>query len=268
VGPEEEIEDTVRSFLRLCKDNAWRVAFCQVLPDLLPFYARVGFAVLKIGEVAVVDLSQFATQTVERREFRRARRRFRQLGYTVIRHLPPHSPALLEVVQQVSDEWLALPGRRERGFTLGRFERSYLGETPLVALHDATGRLVTFANEVPAYRPGEATIDLMRHRLEIPHGAMDYLLMELMLLLRSEGYQAFNLGLAPFAGVGDRPGATLQEYALHQLFEHLNRYFSYKGLRHYKAKFKPAWESRFLVYQGGPPGLVQTALALARASEG
>lgn len=48
----------------------------------------------------------------------------------------------------------------------------------------------------------------------------------------------------------------------------LNRYFSYKGLRHYKAKFEPAWEPRFLVYQGGPPGLVQTALALARATEG
>lgn len=268
VGPGEEVEDTVRSFLRLCKDNAWRVAFYQVLPDLLPLYARFGFAVLKIGEVAVVDLDQFATQTVERREFRRARRQFREIGYRVIRHLPPHAPALLDVVQQVSDEWLALPGRRERRFTLGRLERSYVGETSLVGLHTATGSLVAFVNEVPAYRPGEATIDLMRHRLEIPHGGMDYLLMELLLLLRGEGYHTFNLGLAPFAGVGDRPGATLQERGLHQLFEHLNRYFSYKGLRHYKTKFEPAWESRFLVYQGGPSGLVQTALALARATEG
>lgn len=40
--------------------------------------------------------------------------------------------------------------------------------------------------------------------------------------------------------------------------------FSFKGLRRYKAKFEPAWEERFLVYQDGHAGLVWTALALGR----
>jgi phosphatidylglycerol lysyltransferase len=160
------------------------------------------------------------------------------------------------------------PGRREREFTLGRFERSYVGSTPLVALHAADGHVAAFVNEIPAYQPGQATIDLMRHRADLAHGAMDYIVVELLLLLKGEGYRSFNLGLAPFAGVGDRPGATLYERAIHQLFEHLNRFFSYAGLRHYKAKFEPAWEDRFLVYQGGAPGLVKAALAVVRATEG
>ena len=97
---------------------------------------------------------------------------------------------------------------------------------------------------------------------------MDYLFRGLLLELRQAGLRRFDLGMAPLSGVGDRPGATLQERALHQLFEHLNRFFSYRGLRNYKAKFEPSWEERFLVYQGGPPGLVKTALALTRATEG
>jgi phosphatidylglycerol lysyltransferase len=75
------------------------------------------------------------------------------------------------------------------------------------------------------------------------------------------------LGLAPLAGIGDRPGAPLEERALNQLSERLTRFFSYKGLRFYKAKFDPDWEERFLAYRGGPAGLARVGLALTRVTE-
>jgi len=114
-------------------------------------------------------------------------------------------------------------------------------------------REVAFLNEVPGVRTGVATVDLMRHRREAPNGVTDYLFCELMLRLHEEGYRWFSLGLAPLAGVGDRPGASLQERAVHQVYEHLTTVFSFKGLRNYKAKFEPSWEERFLVYQDGLP---------------
>lgn len=171
-------------------------------------------------------------------------------------------------MEEISREWLSLPGRRERGFTLGKFERSYVKETPLSVLRNPEGRAIAFANEIPDYQPGEATIDLMRHRLDVPTHAMDYVFLAEMEQLKGQGYKRFSLGLAAFAGVGDHPGASLQERAVHQVFERLNRFFSYKGLRNYKAKFEPIWEERFLVYQGGVVGLVRTAAALAQVTEG
>jgi phosphatidylglycerol lysyltransferase len=96
---------------------------------------------------------------------------------------------------------------------------------------------------------------------------MDYLFLGLLLTLHEAGYSEFDLGLAPFTGVGDRPGANFEERTIYQLSQRLNRFFSYKGLRHYKAKFEPSWEDAYLVYQGGPPGLLKTAIALSRVTE-
>jgi phosphatidylglycerol lysyltransferase len=106
---------------------------------------------------------------------------------------------------------------------------------------------------------------MMRHVPEVPPGTMDYIFTELMLTLKQEGYRSFDLGLAPFAGVGDRPEATIGERAVHQLLERLYWFVSYKGLRNYKVKFEPSWEDRYIVYQGGPIGLVRIALAINRS---
>jgi phosphatidylglycerol lysyltransferase len=268
VGPEQELEAIIRSFVRYCSENGWSVAFHEVLPDLLPMYHRLGMRILKTGEEAVIDLEHFCSKTAKRKSFRRIRRKFEREGYFLTHHSPPHPRELLDEVEEISNEWLSLPGRRERSFTLGSFDRSYLNETPLFAVRDSDKHPLAFVNEIPSYRKGEAAIDLMRYRLETPHGTMEYLLTEVMLALREEGYHRFDLGLAPLAGVGDRPGATFQERTLSQLFERLTRFFSYKGLRNYKAKFEPDWEERFLAYGLGPLALARVGVALTRVTEG
>jgi phosphatidylglycerol lysyltransferase len=267
VGPEDQIESTARHFISWCADNGWMVAFHQALPDFIPMYRRLGLQVLKLGEEAVINLEHFCTETARHKFFRYTRNKFEKEGYTLTRYMPPHPAELLDEVEAISREWLSLPGRRERTFTLGEFRHDYLNETPLFVMRTPTGQALAFVNEVPAYPSGTATIDLMRHRVDIPNGTMDYLFLGLLLRLKDEGYTHFNLGLAPFSGVGDRPGATLQERAVHELFEHLNQFFSYKGLRNYKNKFEPEWVDRYIVYQGGVPGLLRTAAAIQRVTE-
>jgi phosphatidylglycerol lysyltransferase len=267
VGPVDEIEPLIQSFLRFSAAHGRRAAFHQVLPDFLPMYRRSGLCVLKIGEEAMVDLERFAMRTVRLPTFRKPRRRLGAKGYRVTREPAPHAESVLDEAEEVSREWLSLPGRRERTFVLGRFDRGYLAQHPLVAVRDPAGRLAAFANQVPGIQPGVATVDLMRHRRETPNGLMDYLFSELMLVVRGEGYRWFSLGLAPLAGVAEKPGAGLAERAVRKVYEHSTR-FSFKGLRSYKAKFEPGWQERFLVYQHGWPGLLRTALALGSITRG
>jgi phosphatidylglycerol lysyltransferase len=268
VGPADELESLAGDFVAYCDDSGWSVAFHQVLPDLIDVYSGLGLQMVKVGEEAVVDLDQFARETSQKKTFRYVKRRFDGQSYSSARHLPPHAPDLMEAVEEVSREWLSLPGRRERFFSLGSFDRAYLGDTPIFTVSDPMGRIIAFANEVPSFRDGETAVDLMRHRVEIPNGAMDYLFLEMLTALHGEGLRSFSLGMAAMAGVGEDPGATLQERAMHEIFSHLNRYFAFRGLRNYKAKFDPEWQDRFLVYQGGPVGLVKTGIAFARATEG
>ncbi len=264
VGPADELEPVVVSFLRFCAERGWKAAFHQVLPDFLPGYQRRGLHAVKIGEEALVDLERFAARTCRRAGFRKSRRRLEAQGYRVVHEPGPHPVSLLDEVQEVSSEWLSLPGRRERSFALGGFDRGYLAGLPLLLVRDPTGRLVAFANQVPGVRSGVATVDLMRHRRESPNGLMDHLFCALMLRMRAEGYRWFSLGLAPLAGVDRRPGASLEERVARYVYEHSTVWFSFKGLRSFKAKFEPTWEDRFLVYQGGHVASLRTALALLR----
>jgi phosphatidylglycerol lysyltransferase len=242
------------------------VAFHQALADLLPIYRKLGFNVIKFGEEAVVDIAHFCSVTAENKFFRYIRHRFEHQGYTFSRYVPPHPEKLLDEGKEVSDEWLTLAGRREHGFAMGWFDRAYLGEMPLDVVRDSTGSLIAFVNEVPDYRQGEAELDMMRHLVKASNSAMEYLLARVLFNLNGRGYTRLSLGLVPFAGVGNHAGANIKEKVSHLLFEHGNRFFSFKGLHRFKAKFEPVWEDRFLVYQDGLVGFARALLAKMRVT--
>lgn len=249
VGPPEEIAETIGAFRRFCEDQGWGVAFYQTLPDFLPVYRSLGFKRLKIGDDAIVDLTGF---TLDGRPRKRLRSRINQLEKEGVRmkyYVAPVSDALLKQLREISDAWLRLPGRREREFSLGRFDPAYLRSTPVATADDAGGRALAFVNIVPSYHPGEATIDLMRHRPDAPNGVMDFLFAKLLLRDRDEGYTRFNFGLAPMSGFQEREEASATERAVHQFFQRLTFLFSFGGLKSYKAKFASRWEPRYVIYR-------------------
>lgn len=266
-GPEDKLEALTQSFIKFAHDSGWNVAFMQTSPKYLPIYEKLGLNILKIGEDAVVNLDVFVTDTVRKKTFKGPLKKLEKEGYVLEKLSPPHSESLLDEVQEISDQWLSLPGRKERTFTLGTFDRTSLQSENLFVMKDKEGKILAFVNQIRDYTPNETTIDMMRHRTEVPSGSMDFLFGRLLLMLHEEGYKFFSLSLAALSGVGDEPGASLEEKAVHLVYEHLNRFFSYKGLRAYKDKFDPQWQDRFLVHEGGPAGLIKTTLALVAVME-
>jgi phosphatidylglycerol lysyltransferase len=266
VGPPGEIAETIRGFRQFCEDNGWGVAFYQTLPDFLPVYRSLGFKKLKIGDDAIVDLTSF---TLEGRARKRLRSRIKQLEKEGVRmkyYAAPVPDDLLTQLRAVSDEWLRLPGRHEREFSLGRFDPVYLRSTPIVTVEDAGGHVPAFVNVIPSYYPGEATIDLMRHRPDAPNGVMDYLFVKLLLRDRAEGYTRFNFGMAPMSGFREREEASAMERAVHQFFQRLTFLFSFGGLKAYKAKFASRWEPRCVIYRHALD-LPRVGIALGKVSK-
>jgi phosphatidylglycerol lysyltransferase len=225
-------------------------------------YADAKLKWMKIGEEAIVDLATFTTSGRAMKSIRPTINRLEREGYHVEFREPPLDDETIEILRDISDDWLAIGHHRERGFTLGQFDDQYVRRCPVFILEDADGIAVAFINVIPDGAEGEATIDLMRRKSK-PDGAMDFLFVRGFERLREREYTQFSLGMAPFANVGRDGETTLPEKGVARLYEHGERIFAYKGLRAYKDKFGPRWEPRYLVYQSEVT-LPIVALALTR----
>lgn len=262
VGPEGDRDTVIKTFLQFCTENGWQAAF--MMPDDPYIFNQYGFSLFRVGEEAIIDLDHFAAHTADTPQLRRIRRVFEREEYKVERYKPPVSPLILNEAQQVSRQWLSLPHHRDYGFFQGRFDRAYMEKCTLCVLRDKNRKMVAFINEVPSYRPGEASFDLMRYIPGSHWGAMDYLFMQMMLIQKNEGFHTFNFAVAPFVGIGNRPNATLTEKAVNQVFERLDWFLHSNGIKQYKLKFEPQWRDVFVAYQGGPIGLLRLALNVNR----
>ena len=112
-------------------------------------------------------------------------------------------------------------------------------------------KILAFANILQGVEKEELSIDLMRYLPEAPHGVMDYLFIELMLWGKQEGYQRFNLGMAPLSGLEDHALAPLWNRLGSFVFRHGEHFYNFQGLREYKEKFNPLWEPKYLASPGG-----------------
>jgi len=229
-----------------------RPVVCSAPPDLLPDLLDLNFRVEKMGENAIIDLKDFSLAGSARQKLRSARRRFVEREGAVFEVVePPHAPALWDALRPVSDAWLTAHGGREKAFSLGAYDPIYLGRHA-IAIARLHGRIVAFANIWLTADRKRGAIDLMRHHPnETPNGLMDFLFTEILLWAQAHGLQSFDLGMAPLAGLAeDKKYASLFARAGRLVHERGEQFYGFKGLRAFKDKFNPRWESRYIAAPG------------------
>ncbi|HLJ09945.1 MAG TPA: bifunctional lysylphosphatidylglycerol flippase/synthetase MprF [Planctomycetaceae bacterium] len=250
VGPDEEGNELVWRFRELCdRYDAWPV-FYQVEAEKVTMYLDQGFSLLKIGEEARVDASQFTLEGGARKGLRKNRNALQKEGLT-FEVVPCEAvPALLPSLRAISNAWLAEKRMAEKGFSLGYFDEDYLRRHPCAIVRRAE-EIIAFANVWLGAEKEEFSIDLMRYRPDGPPGLMDYLLVELILWGHAQGYRWFNLGMAPLSGIEAREPSPLWNKLAALLYRHGDRFYGFEGLREYKDKFDPVWKAKYLVARGG-----------------
>ena len=228
-----------------------RCAFYAVSPAYLPTFLDLGLSILKIGEVARVDLRGFTLDGSSKKDLRQARNRAARDGFT-FEVIPAGGlgPAMSEL-RAVSDAWLASKQGEEKGFALGAFEESYIANFDTAVLRSDTGQIVAFANLFRGANLHELSIDLMRYRPNGPNFAMNALFSELMLWGAAQGYNWFSLGAAPFSGIENRQLAPIWNRIGGFVYEHGEHFYNFDGLRAFKQKFDPEWSPNYLACPGG-----------------
>lgn len=228
-----------------------RCAFYSVSEKYLPTYLDLGLQVLKIGEVARVDLRTFNLEGSRRKDWRHAKARLARDGYEfdVIKaaDLGPH----LDNLRAVSDAWLKQKNSTEKGFSLGWFHKSYvLNFDHAVIRHKVTGRIIAFANLMKASDHSELSMDLMRYDPEGSNAAMDALFADMLLWGKEQGFAWFSLGAAPLSGLENRKLAPVWHRIGSFLYEHGTQFYHFEGLRAFKQKFDPEWSPEYLACSG------------------
>lgn len=245
VGRRDERSELLWRFRELADAHAARPGFYGLAAEDLPDIVELGFAIQKIGESATVPLETFTFQGRKRGALRRAWRRAVEAGASFEVVSGPDAEALMPELQRISDEWLAHHAGGEKRFSMGGFAPAYVAEFP-VALVREGGRPVAFATLWTTAARSTFSMDLMRYADAAPKNIMDYLFVELIAWGRAQGYEAFEFGMAPLAGLEDRPLAPMMSRVGRLLFERGEEIYNFRGVRRYKDKYDPLWQPRYM----------------------
>jgi len=250
VAPAADRDELVWRFRELVdRYDGWPI-FYEVGGKNLGSYLEQGLTPLKLGEEARVRLDDFNLEGG-------GRKGLRHIHHNAQKHncsfeiVPRQAVAtILPTLKGISDARLAEKKGEEKGFSLGFFSEAYLCRFPCAVVRQR-GEIIAFANVWQGYNREELSMDLMRQLPAATSNLMDFLILELMLWGRGEGYHWFNLGMVPLSGIETRSLAPLWNRATGLIFRHGEHFYSFEGLRQYKEKFDPVWSSRYLALPGG-----------------
>jgi phosphatidylglycerol lysyltransferase len=260
VGARKSISILMQEFKLFCKQRHLVITLIQTTDKYKEEYLSITLKSVLIGADAVIDLNEFQTTTIRNKYFRNLLNRYNKQAFTYHSYLAPHHNKLISELREVSDSWVDLPHRKEWSFLTGRFDDDYLKHVTLYVLRDKDGKAQAFANGLPSFKPGVATIDLMRHRADAPTNSIDLLFINMLKADSNEGYSDFNLGLSPLDA---RPFMhSTAERLLISLYKVSNSFIGFRGLHQFKSKYQPNWEPRYVWYQTGPGNLIKIGIAV------
>jgi len=249
VGPRDEWAQLISRFIALAHEHGGRAAFYQVRGDALPFYLDAGLSLMKLGEEAHIDLSDFDLAGSHRSHLRYALKRGERDGLSVETIAPARIAELLPSLRAISEAWMGCRAAKEKSFSVASFSNDYLA-TQSVMLVRQHGAPVAFVTFMTTDLNTEATIGVMRHLSSASAYTMEYLFTQLALHLKQTGLLRLSLGVAPLSGMTPTPLASFW-YRLAGLIWHVGeRFYNFRGLRIFKSKFQPRWEPRYLAVSG------------------
>jgi phosphatidylglycerol lysyltransferase len=198
-----------------------------------------------------VFLPDFGLAGSARKNLRYTHKQLTESGCSLEIIEPPAVSELLPTLQKISDAWLGDKSTAEKGFSLGFFKQDYIEKCPIAIIRNED-RILAFANLWCGANREELSLDLMRYFPDAPRSVMEFLFIQLMLWGKENGYQWFNLGMAPLAGIESQPGGPLWNQLAALTFRHGEHFYNFQGLRQYKDKFDPVWTAKYIA---APPGL-------------
>lgn len=269
LAPPESRRRLLEEFLELCRRECWTASFFTITPADVDLFRAAGCEVAKWGEDPIVELADWSCRGKEFEWLRRQENFCRRHGL-VCREWDPRTAteaerrATFAEIESVSQAWLAAkPQAKPLGFFNGEptsesllHRRIFLvraGESP----ERESSRFETERAESPrleafvaasAFDAGrQYGIDLYRQRPDAVRGAVPFAMLQALRTLQADEVVSVSLCMVATLGcavVGER--ATLLNRLLDWSGRCLNPLFDLPGMHHYKSRFRPRFEPRYV----------------------
>jgi len=270
LAPAAHHEELLRQFVDHATSRGYALTFFNICEDQLPLFRKFGFQPTKWGEEAVVDLSQ-CTWCGKSYEWVRRQTNFcRRHGLEFSECRPEDFSGaqwarLTAELAQVSRSFLAgKPQSREMRFLQGSFDPQRLGQKRVFVAQDRDyGRIEGFVACNPC---GGRTwvMETCRQRPDAVRGTTAFIMHQAMQQFKAEGVLRVSLCLLP--GLRCRqphPGdSAMVRWGLAIGTGRFCPAFETAGPYHFKSRFRPHFESRYLCAR--PRMTLGTAIAFIR----
>lgn len=273
IAPDEHRPVLLREFVEYLQKNRLVASFHNIADHELPLFRELGFQITKWGEEPVIDLGSITWQGKEFEWVRRQTNYCRRQGLEAFEVVPHElSPAqwnkTYTELLEVSTESLATKPQREMTFFEGTIDKHEIGlrRVFLVRADHGLGRIESFVVCTPMRNGTMWATELYRRRSDAVRGAMGFLFRHVIDTLQQEGVERVGLCLDPALRCcprmpGDSPlirlGMTWGEAVLGVVFD-------LAGIRHFKSRFRPRYESRYVCVT--PKASIRSILAFAHVS--
>ncbi|HEX6737410.1 MAG TPA: phosphatidylglycerol lysyltransferase domain-containing protein, partial [Vicinamibacteria bacterium] len=254
------------SFMTHARAQGWGVAVAAASERLAEHARPLGLSALCVGEEAVVDPSAFTLEGRPMRKLRQSLSRARRHGWSFqVATTGELAAGDLEQLARLEHDWRR-GQRRLQGFamTLGRLGGAPEDQSMLHVLarseHGRVGAVLRFA----AYAGGYS-LDAMRRSDDAPNGLTEALVCIALQHVRELGVAEVSLNFAGFGHLmaPSRP-LTRRERAAQAALRVAHARFQLERLSAFSDKFGPAWQPRYLLYEGRA-SLVRSGLRALQA---
>lgn len=241
VGNPEKWKAATFAFMEHADKLGYQLAFYKISEDYVLLLHDLGFHFDKIGETGVTDFTRHKHDVFsDRFEFKRLTNEGYQFIY--FEKLPEE---VFDELEEISDEWLN--GEKEKCFSVGRFDRSYIEKSNVGIARDPQNRIVGFITEQPVNKE-RASFDLLRFRNDVPSELPTFLKLHLMDELKRQGYCEVYQGMAPLAKVGETSFAFLGERIMNLIYKYGHSIYAFQQVAEEKTVYVDRWRPRYFAY--------------------
>lgn len=247
--------DFLTELLTFARQNGWDILLLNITDCFLDLYKTAQFGVVKYGEDACFELSEYNLAGGKVAKVRAAINHANKAGIIVQEYQPlkQRSPEIEKEIQEISEAWLKSKTMSEMTFMLGGAGLDNPLDRRYFYARDELGEMLGFVVFLP-YLSGKGYLaDVTRRKSNAPQGVLEKIIYEAFMLMKDEGIQAANMGLSPLYNVASGDKMTINEKLFAYIYDNMNSSYNFKALHHAKEKYAPTyWEERYLAYYPRP----------------